>query len=339
MKNAILAVDIGAGSLKLLYGTRIKILAYEMIDTPKASMEDNRIVRLDVLHDLIASFIKKNRLKPKYISFSVYGKDIVIRHIEVPYMKEVNVKQTVEWEIGRNLPNAGANYYIDFEILNREEGKRENVYRILVVAVLKERIENYLKLAQMLNLEIKAIDISANCTARVFKELTIGKNAMKNLGIIDIGQSNTRMTIIEKGKLAMERQVPFGFDKLTNEVVNINPELLNREYDYIHNHYNFNNIESQINIRINRLLDDVFTSFQKVIQFYTTGKIEKDISQFYVIGVGSSINGIEEIIQYYLNGSKVMADDTVTFDEKVKLLEKTELKYFVNTLGLLLRED
>lgn len=339
MHSAILAVDIGAGSLKMLYGNKNKVQAYQMVDTPKDTMEDNKIVKQDIIYDLIDSFIKKNKLKPKFISFSIYGQDIVIRHIEVPFMKEANVKQTVEWEIGRNLPNAGANYYIDFEILNREEGKKEKVYKILAVAVLKERIESYMKLGKMLKLEIKAIDISANCTARVFKQLTIGKNAMKNVGIIDIGQNNSGITIIEKGRLAIERQVPFGFDSILKEINKINPDMTNQEYDYLQNKFNFNNTQSEIDIGINRRLDNVLTSFQKLIQFYTTGKIEKEISQIYVIGVGSTINGIEEIIQNYLSGSKVIAKDTVTFGRKVKLPRECELKYYINTLGLLLRED
>lgn len=338
-KNAILAVDIGAGSVKMLYGTRKKVLAYHMADTPKDSMEDNKIINLDSIHSLIDRFLRDNMLKPKYISFSIYGKDLVIRHIEVPYMKEVNVKQTVEWEIGRNLPNAGAHYYIDYEILNREDGKRKNVYQILAAAALKEKVENYLRLSQMLKLQIKAVDISANCTARVFKRLTVGKNALNNLVIVDIGQSNTGITIIEKGKLAMERQIPVGFDRIKEEIAKMNPELINREYDYLQNTFNYKNTQSQVDIRINNLLDNVLTSFQKVIQFFTTGKLEKDISQIYVIGVGSSIHGIEEIIQNYFTGPEVVAIDKATYGPKVKLPGNSKLKYFSNALGLLLREE
>jgi type IV pilus assembly protein PilM len=339
LHNGILAVDIGAGSLKLLYGNKKKVHAYQMMETPVGAMEDNKIVELNLIYNLIDSFIKENKLKPKYISFSIYGKDLIIRHTEIPYMKEDNVKQTVEWEIGRNLPNAGANYIIDFEILNRRTGKKDKVFQILAVAVLKERIENYLNLGKMLKLEIKAIDISANCTARVFKQLTNGKDAIKNVGVIDIGQNKAELTIIENGKLAMERQVPYGIDRIKEEISRINPELKYKEFDYIQRNFNINNTQSEIDIKINQLLDHMLTTFQKVIQFYTTGKIEKEISQIYVIGAGSSINGIDKIIHNYLTGSNVITEDPVTFGHKVKLLQEADLKYFVNTLGLLLREE
>lgn len=334
-----LAVDIGAGSIKMMFGNRSKVAAYQMVDTPKNTMEDNKIIKVDEIFNLIDGFIKKNKLRPTDISFAVYGQDLVIRHIEVPYMKEANVRQTVEWEIGQNLPESGANYYIDYEILNREEGKRTKTYKVLVAAVVKERIEKYLELAKMLKLNINAIDITSNCTARVFKQLSSGRNAIKNAGVIDIGHSNTGITIVEHGKIAIERQVPFGYEKLVKEVNKINPELTNKEYEYIHHKFNFNNTESEVDMKVNKLLDNVFSSFQKVIQFYTTGKIEKGIAQLYVVGVGSTINGIEEFIQSYLSSPTEIVKDPVSIGHKIKLPRGCELKFFINTLGLLLRED
>jgi type IV pilus assembly protein PilM len=339
LDKALLAVDIGAGNIKMLYGRKKKVLAFQMVDIPKDSIDDNRITRIEAIYDCIYSFIAKNKLKPKFISFSIYGQDIIIRHIEVPYMKEANIKQTVEWEIGQNLPDAGINYYIDYEILNRDEGKRTKTYQIVVVAVLKARIEKYLELAKMLKLDIKAIDISANCTARAFKQLSIGKNSVKNVGIIDIGYNNTGITIVEKGKLSMERQVPFGIGKLISEIARINPELANKEFEYLQCEFKNNNMESELDLKISRLLDNVFSSFQKVIQFYTTGKIDKNISQLYVIGGGCVINGIEELVQSYLLSPTKVVKSASSVGLKIKLPRGCELQYFINALGLLLRED
>ena len=48
MSNAILAVDIGAGTVKLLYGTKKKIIAKDMVDTPHSSVEDNKIIQIEI---------------------------------------------------------------------------------------------------------------------------------------------------------------------------------------------------------------------------------------------------------------------------------------------------
>ena len=339
MNNAILAVDIGAGTVKLLYGTKNKVLAKDIVDTPPQTVEDNKIIQVEPIYNLISNFISANRIKPKRISFCIYGNDLVIRHIEVPYMKEKDIQQTVEWEIGRNLPNAGANYYIDYEILNCKEGKKEKVYQILAAAVLKERIDAYLQLADVLDLKVCAIDIKANCTARVFKQFVQGKNEIKNIGIIDIGKNTTTFTIVDKRRLAIERQIPLGVEQLMNEVTKSNPDLKELEFQYIQHSFSHSNTTNETDIRISQMLENIVISFQKVVQFYTTGKLEKLISYIIVIGAGGSIYNIEELIKNYFPVTSVLQINDAKFKRKSRIFKDLDLQYYTNTLGLLLRED
>lgn len=336
-----IAVDIGNSNIKILSGSRKKIDFCGYMKTPSESVEDNRIVKPDVLFNSLDTFIREHRISGSDILFAIHGQDIVVRHIELPIMDEKTLRKSVEWEINQYLPENGANHYVDFKILDREITKEKKSYKILVVAVPKEKVDSYVILAEMLKLKLRAIDISSNCVSRVFENMFRNENKNRSIGILDIGSQNSSITILDGGKLFMEREVLFGMDNLTREVSRFKGTTSEESMQYLVNMLDFNKIsdEDECSQRIQKLFDNVLSSFLKVVQFYSTGRTQKTLDDIYVIGGGSQLHGIREHIKEHFECPVHIMDNPDIIGCKINFPSQRDFRFHLNTFGLLLRKE
>lgn len=336
-----LGIYVGNNNIKILYGSKNKIKQFSTIKTPENSVEDDKILNLQAVAKTIKNYIEENKISSKCVSFAIQGQDIIIRHIETPIIPEKNVRESVEWEINQYLPNEGNDHYIDFEIVDKISNNEKKVFKIMVAAVLRDKIDIYVKLSQMLNLELKSIDLSANCTARLFKNVVKKDKTIKSIGVINIGSKSSSIVILENGKLFMEKEVPFGIFNVQREV--IKRKELNSEVaiDYIFSDLNLQLIDEndEIERRIQTLFDNLFSSFIKIIQFYTTGKASKNLDKIYVIGDGTNINGLDKYVKDYFDTDTLIPDSLKSLNFSTKVPEGFELKYYGNIVGLLFRKE
>lgn len=340
-ETAKLAVDIGSNNIKILYGTGRRIKQYGLVKTPLDSVIDNKVLKVEAVGEVIHEFLKARKIRAKTISFAISGQDIAVSHIEVPGMDEANLDKTVKWEVNKNLPNNGENFYVDYQILNTIKSKGKKVHKILAVAAPVDKVDKYVELADNLNLKLNAIDLAANSIARVFTSAGIIKKNNKTIGVIDIGTKTTEIIIIENGKLFVEREVPFGRENFIREIMR-RRQIENAEaMHFLNTEFNFKNVDEndELGNRIRSLFDNVLSSFQKVIQFYTMGRTEKFLDEIYITGGGCQIKGIEGYIGDFLGSPTEIADNPKKIKKKVKLPQGCDFKYYLSAYGILLRRD
>lgn len=336
-----LAVDIGSQHIKVLYGTDKKIKKFGLLETPDGCIDDNRILNVEKIDQVINEFLLAEKIDTKKISYVIHGQDIIVRDLDIPKMDAKNIEEAVRWEINRNLPESGKNYYLDYQILKIEEAGKKKGMKVLAVAVPIERINAYMELTQMLGLDIDAIDISGNSVARVFNPPGKAKKTDYGIGVIFIGSKGTGISIIESGNLIVEREVPFGTDNLIREIVKRNQVEAAEAYRYLINDFSFENSEEEgkTNERLKSLLDNVFSSFQKVIQFYGAGRERKLLDEVFVTGSGSGLKGLELYLAKSLGSPVTIIDGTSMIKKKIELPVGCDAKYFLSAYGMLLRRD
>lgn len=341
LNKEVLAIDIGDSYIKVLVGNKQRVKLCGLIKTPEKSVHDDNLIEINSIRDSIKEFLEQNKVSQGYVSFALHGHDIVIRQLEMPLMEEKSLGKLVEWEIAQYLPENGANYYINYEILEKINTKARKVYNLLVVATPKNKVDKFVELSYGLGLKLKSIDISANCLARVLKHSIKASNDKASIGIIDIGFRNSKTIILDEGKLFMEREIPFG---VKNAVIEISKSFSIGEdaaYEYLYNKFNFKRIrnDSDIDKRIQYIFENALSSFDRAIQFYTNGKIKKSLDRIYIVGGGSGIPGIDEYIKDFFGCSVHIVGSVDTLIEGIKFPEGFDLKVYANAMGLLLRKE
>jgi type IV pilus assembly protein PilM len=337
----IMAVNIGDSIIKIIVGNKLNIRLCESIKTPEESIVNGKIVNLEAVSTTLRKFINKNNINVKKVSFAINGQDIVIRQIETPIMKDKEIKKSVDWEMNQYLREDGANHYIDFEKVDTVISEHKKVYKLLVAAAPRDKIDQLVELSNLLNMKLVSIDVLSNCIVRAFRNFGINSREMESIAVIDIGYENTSIIVLEKGKFFIERVVPFGLNNIAKEISRRNGIDIEEALNYIENKYDINNLndEDETEKRIETLLENVYSTFAKVIQFYTGNNTKKNIDEIFVIGSGCKLKGMDKFTNNYFSIETYIADSPEIIKLNTKFPKEIDFKSFVSTLGLLLRKE
>lgn len=340
MASENIAVDIGSTFIKVMVGNKQKVRLCDRLETPEGSVSEDKIIDNGAISRVLLEYLRKNNVKSKDISFVVHGQDIIVRHTETPIIDDEGVRNSVEWEIKQYLPESGQNHYISYEIIDKAVSVEKKIYKILAVAAPREKVDNYIVLAESMKMNLKAIDIASNCIGRTFRELVV-KKFINSVGVIDIGSSTISIVVLDKGKLFIEREVPFGIDAILDDIVKKNGVSYEEAYKQLLSNFSFDNSmePSELSKKILYLFNNVFSSFEKIIEFYTTGKQEKSLDQIYVMGGANAIGGLDKYISNYLESPVTLVDDISKLFLKIQLPKDCDIKFYIGTLGLLLRKE
>ncbi|MBZ9608718.1 type IV pilus assembly protein PilM [Clostridium estertheticum] len=336
-----IALDLGSTNMKIMIGNKKQVKLFETIKTSEGSIKDDKIVNLEEIKDSLGVFLKKNNIRTKEIAFTIHGQEVISRHIEMPIMDDRGIKTSLEWEMDQYLPRDISEYTIDYEIIEKIDTTEKKALRLLISAVPKEKINQLVKISRMLNLEIVAIDISSNCTRRVFKDASKKSTSLENIGVIDIGSNNTNIIILDKGKLFIEREIPFGINNILKEIIKKENIEHISAFEYLEKNINFieNKDDNELEGRIKALFNNVLLALEKIVTFFTIGKTKGNLDSIYLIGGGCVINGLSEYVSNYFNCSVYILDDAKSIGVKTIIPTDCNIKHFIGTLGLLLRKE
>lgn len=333
-KEAV-ALDISEENITILIGYKHNIREGATFKTPKGSFKNDDIVDLDAILDVIEPYITKKKKKAKEIMFSIRGQDIIIRHLSVPNTDEKLMRENVYFELKQFIGEKIEEYYSDFEILGYDKVDN-NVANVMVVGVKKGKIDKYLEIAEELNLQVKAIDIFANNIGRVFKMLKTSTNQSVRLaGVLSIEGHSNSMVITELGKVVIEKYQGYG-------IYGANEEELKNEHEYnkFLDSIDLNReVDEENERKYDRFFKSLVTQYKLLIQFYSTGKLKKNLDKIYLVGSANRINGIHDYLE---NNFEVKVGEVPNFDDLkivVKRPKDINLKDYLYTYGLLLRRE
>lgn len=336
-----IAIDLDSTNIKIMVGNRKKVKYFEIIKTPEDSIKDEKIIDVVKIKDALQLYFDKNNIKVKNVAFTIHGQDVVSRHTEVPIMDATGIKTSLDFEMNQYLPKSAEEYIIDYEIIEKIDSAQKKALKLFVVAVPKEKINKIMDICKMLKFNIVAIDISSNCTRRVFKDISKNNGSLENIGVIDLGSDDTNIIILDKGKLFNEREIPFGVNNIIKEIVRRENIDGDNALNYLKNNINLTGSEegSELEKRILNLFDSVFSSLGKIVAFFTIGRAKDNLDAIYIIGSGHIIRGLQEYSNTYFNCPVFILDSTKNIGIKTVIPTDCDIRYYIGTLGLLLRKE
>lgn len=330
----LIAIDINKETISILIGTRYKISNGTIIETPKNSFDDGKILDVNLISGAIAPYVKK--AKTKDVAFVVRGEDIITRHLNIPFAKDEAMRDSVDFELRQFMGDRVDEYYFDYQIMNQNKNDGTGKCDVLVVACSRNKIDAFMEVGKSLKLNVKAIDLYANVVARVFgdlrKSLTKG---VKTIGVVGIDADDSNITILEWGKLILEKYKDRGIlstvDKEFNSLLEYNTIL--DTVDLIEPKQPGE--ESDIEL----YFKDEASDYNSLIQYYTSGKVKKNLDRIYVMGSATKIKGIEQYFEVNLSARSARLPVFSDLKTSVKVPKSIKLKDYIMCYGLLLRRD
>lgn len=336
----LFGLDIGYRSIKVmqLQPRRDKV-GYEVLGYGLASYEEEWLQKGEVINfEGIAAATKKmfesnlvGAITTKRVAFSVPGAYTFARIISLP--KEISEKDTaaaIQTEMQQYLPSPIDDLYTDYSLVDSLNNER----RVLTVAVPRNIIDSYMKLADILGLEIIAIEPTTGASNRLFSYSDHHKVPSV---LIDFGATSTDITIYDTN-MVVTGTITGGGEHYTNAIKQA-LDVTEEEAHTIKTRYGLNMSKKQSEIRdaIKPFTEDLTKEIKRMIRYYEerVNDQRKKIGQVVTLGGGSNIPGLTDYLTDMLRLPVRACDpwSTITFN-KVKPLPTTESGLYITAAGL-----
>ncbi len=336
----LFGLDIGFRNIKVmqLHAKKDKA-SYSVVGYGRTSYEEAWIKKGEIVNfEGVAAATKKlfdegltGKITTKRVAFSVPGAYTFSRIISLP--KEVSEKDThdaIQTEMQQYLPSPIEELYTDYSMVDSLSNER----RVLTVAVPRTIIDSYMKFANILGLEVIAIEPSTGASNRLFS--MTDQHSVPSV-LIDFGATSTDITIYDNN-LVVTGTVTGGGEHYTNAIMQT-LNVTEQEAHTIKTRYGLNLSKKQAEIRdaIKPFIEELTKEIKRMIRYYEerVNDQNKKIGQVVTFGGGANIPGLTDYLTNALRLPVRSCDpwSTITFDH-LKPIPLAESGLYVTTAGL-----
>jgi len=320
-KNQYLSIDIGNKNIKIVNGRlnnqKLEILQYDILETPINSISDGKIINLKNIVGIIQESIEKVKIKSDKLLLTITGTGVITRDIQIPKGTDSEIASIIEFEAQQYFPVDLSNYILDFKVLEEIVNVDGIFYKVLLVAVPIKQAEEHMKIADLLKLNIEAIDLPANCISKFI----IGNDFLKpkdeslvdlpkEFAVLDIGAETTGVCIYGNNKLKFNRillngssdidkQISYEFncdikESESNKIFKARIDDEAEKWELVGDILKISQISKEIIIKH---IEDIARFFE----FYNSRTSSNVIKKIYLCGGGSKLQGLDSFLSNYFS--------------------------------------
>ncbi len=213
MAKKLISIEIGDRLVKCCVaaksGKKLHVEQSFYFQTPDDAVIDGQIMVPEVLAEVLGGQLKeRNLLGVRLATMVMSSSKVVSREVTLPSIKPAQIGAMVRANAAEYFPVDVTNYQISQVILEKFAG--EGGYRVLVTAAPRPLIGGYVRVAELANLSLQALDVAANSQYQILQKLPMEGNTM----FVSVGDRQTRASFLNEGKLLMQRSLPFGGEEL-----------------------------------------------------------------------------------------------------------------------------
>ncbi len=228
-----IGIDIGTSAIKMveLKGRKgcIKLSAYgefqRSIFPNKQSFQSGPLYLLEEEAARIIKLIKNEaQIKSRKAVMSIPVFSSFFTTITLPSLPKEEITDAISFQARQYIPVPISEVVLDWSILKSKPphqnfgsgGKKEkdrNNIDVLVVAVPNEVVNRYVRIAQLADIELSALEVETFSLARSFS-----KEDDSSFLIIDFGANSTSISIIRRGSVLMAYSLNFSSARFTESI-------------------------------------------------------------------------------------------------------------------------
>ena len=227
----------------------------------------------------------------------IAAKGVIVKKIDIPKMEEDLIPEHLPFEAEQYIPYDISEMDLDYEILRGVRGSSKDVIPILFVAILKSTVSEYINLFTEAQLNCDILDGNMFALANAF-EYSCGTHSDKNFMLCDVGSSSTTLVGICRGQVVFARSTPVGADFYTKAVQDSLGVSFQEAEDLKKGTSGDKGPKPQ---EVLAVIEKAHSGFSEELkssyEFYTNFFPEDKISEMFVTGGGSQINGFSTAME------------------------------------------
>lgn len=272
-------VDIGHSSVKVVgidLGKKIpQLIGFKEVAVDPKYLQKEGFDHLEVIAQALSEACKTAIPKPIYakLAFASVSESLVFRKIlELPVIPDPDeLWQAILSESAQYLPNSVEDMEVDFQQLGKVS--QDGIQQIMVVAVPKKIIQDYISIFNLAKLPIGAIDSKPAALGRA----VISYKEKAAIILVDIGSEISTISLYDE------------------QIIQV-ADTINTGGNSVRSKEDANSVEDdKLNEKIKRLSLEIQDEIEHVIKFYANRSLEqKKVQEVRVSGGGSMIPGVIE---------------------------------------------
>jgi len=355
--KSILGIDIGTSSIKVVQlkktEDKFKLETYGEISTVgyveklNESFQSTSLKTLETItREMVRLVLGKAKISTKNVVMAIPIFSSFTSIIEMPEMADKELGRAVEFEARKYIPISPAEVVLDWKVIDSGiikddiSSKPFNGKRILLVAVPKEVVNKYIRVADALNLKINALELESFSFARSLTQKETGL-----VCILDIGARATSFTIVDEGAVQMSHGLDIAGAEMTRILASNLGVAFKRAEDFKLTHgIDHSNSSETVNKKeikeaLITLIDEILVESERMINSYQS-KTGKKIEKLILNGGSAQMEGLQEYTEKRLNIKTFIADpwSKIIYPSSIEKVLKELGPEFSVAIGAAMRE-
>lgn len=344
-RKKVLSIDIGSYEIKVVEGKEtkngVKVDNYFSILTPEDAYMDGEILDKDLIYYVLNEKIKNKKIRTKDVYLTINSSSIITREVTIPKVEEEEIENILKFQIEEYIPMESKDYVVQYKIIGNIYEDNVEKLNMLLIAIPQNIIESHFQLIKDLNLNPLVLDYQPNSIAKIIKTNSFINNTYPTENItfaaVDLGYSNTKVSIIQNGVIIVSRIVEMGIKHVDQNILNFFDytfeELEEKKLEIV----DISRIEEEYDDS-NRLVNIVRNSIENlndridiVFRYYLSREIDNKINIILLYGGGANIGGLPSLFSNYFDipTIKVESFDNIVFSGN--------MSKYINSIGSIIR--
>lgn len=335
----IFGLDIGFSTVKVMQleqqGKMHRVVGYGVGGFDSKAAKDSVIEDFESLATSISELFKKNiigKITTDRVAIAIPSARTYTRTILLPLIKNNEVEQAVRLEAEQYIPVPIDDLYIDYTVVHKTDKNIE----VLAVAASKKLVDSYMELANILGLEVVAIDTSITAAGRLFEQQDIYQDVPSVL--IDFGTKSADITVHDQ-TVVVTGTIPSGGDMFTDSISKV-LGVTKEEANIIKTKYGLNKSKKQDKIleALTPGIEQLVKEIKRMIRYHDDRSMSKSkIGQVVTMGGGANMPGLSEHLTSLLRMPVRMYDPWSKMDlHRLDAPNSVEKSMFITVAGLAL---
>lgn len=293
----IFGLDIGSDSLRVMqlemHSGKRRVIGYGVAPFDKKALDDGTIVDHEAIAHA-ANELFRNTLNgditTNRVAISVPAAKTFTRTFSLPKVNSKDMNEAVRLEIEQYIPVAIDNLYYDV----MQIGTQDDEIEALGVAIPRRIVDSYMTLADILGLEVIAVDTTTGASGRLFIETE--ESDVPSV-LIDLGSLSSDITIYDTS-LVVTGTVPGGGESFT-QAIQAKLALTRDEAHVVKTKYGLGLSKKQKEITecLTPIINEMIKEIKRMIRYYEERTSDgKKIGQIITMGGGANMPGLAEFL-------------------------------------------
>jgi len=296
--KAFLGVDIGVSSIKLVelsrWGGRVELKNYGHISVSplyqrpvKTFTEETFLLSTVEVSEVIKAILKETRIKTKESVLTIPDFSTFFTTFELPPMSEDEIPDAVNFEANQHIPVPVSDVVLDWHLIEGKTGKKGTRLKILLVAVPKDLVDRYQKIAKGCGVNLKFLEAEAFSLARA-----LIRNRKEPFCLLDIGAQSTTINIADNGILKLSHSFDISGNDFSHSLMkslDIDP----KKADFMKREQGLENRETRDILF--PLINLIIIEIEKILKDFSKSE-GKEIQKIIICGGSALLPGLDKYL-------------------------------------------